>query len=157
MEILSVNTILFTYRMCSIWPPPSSIHLVYRLIMSCRTLGFRYITGDSSCYLYSYHKILLFLHGSLVHQDFHALPEMEIQWCQVRWARGPGYWASTSSPSVAKGVNQVETQQDLVARIQVATGVIRDMPGIFPRVRRDIIRRYTKCIKVGHGHIEHLL
>ena len=51
----------------------------------------------------------------------------------------------------------VETQQDLVAQIQVAAGVIRDMPGIFPRVWHDIIRRYTKCIEVGGGHIEHLL
>ena len=32
----------------------------------------------------------------------------------------------------------VETQQDLVARIQVAAGIIRDMPGIFPRVRHHI-------------------
>ena len=36
IEILSVNTI---YRRCSIWPPPTSIHFVYRLIMSCPTLG----------------------------------------------------------------------------------------------------------------------
>ena len=33
----------------------------------------------------------------------------------------------------------VQTQQDLVARIQVAPGVIRDRPGIYPRVRHDII------------------
>ena len=39
IEILSVNTILLIYRRCSIWPPPTSIHFVYRLIMSCRTLG----------------------------------------------------------------------------------------------------------------------
>ena len=45
-----------------------------------------------------------------------------------------GYWASTSNPSVAKGVIQVDTQQDSVARIQVAARVIRDMPEIFPRV-----------------------
>ena len=46
-------------------------------------------------------------------------------------SEGPVYWASTSNPSVAKGVIQVETQQDLVSRIQVAAGVVRDMPGIF--------------------------
>ena len=51
---------------------------------------------------------------------------MEFQWCQVRRAKGPGYWASTSNPSVAKGVIEVETQQDLVVRIQVAAVVIRD-------------------------------
>ena len=44
---------------------------------------------------------------------------------QVRWERRPGYWASTSNPSVDKGVIQVETQQDLVARIKVTAGVIR--------------------------------
>ena len=37
----------------------------------------------------------------------------------------------------------VETQQDLVTGIQLAAGVMYDMPGIFPRVRHDIIRRYT--------------
>ena len=67
----------------------------------------RHITDDSICYSYSCHKILLCLHGSLVHQSFHLPREMEIQWYQVRGARGPGYWASTSNPSVAKGVIQV--------------------------------------------------
>ena len=51
----------------------------------------------------------------------------------------------------------VETQQDLVAQIQVAAGGFHDMTEIFPRVWHDIIRRYTKCIEVGGGHIEHLL
>ena len=44
--------------------------------------------------------------------------------------------------------------QDLVARIRVAAGVNRDMLGIFPRVRHDVIRRYTKCVEAGGGHIE---
>ena len=35
---MSVNIILFIYRRCSIWPPPTSLHFVYRLVMSCRTL-----------------------------------------------------------------------------------------------------------------------
>ena len=39
IKILSVNTILFTYRRCSIWPPPTSIHFLYCLFMSCWTLG----------------------------------------------------------------------------------------------------------------------
>ena len=52
----------------------------------------------------------------------------------------------------------VEAQQDLVARIKVAAGVVRDMPGIFPRVRYDNQAiDYTKCIEVDGGHIEHLL
>ena len=39
----------------------------------------RHITDDSSCYLYSCHKIFLCFHGSLVHQGFHVPPEMEIK------------------------------------------------------------------------------
>ena len=39
IEILSVNIILFTYRRCSIWKPPTSIHFVYRLITSWRIFG----------------------------------------------------------------------------------------------------------------------
>ena len=57
-----------------------------------------------------------------------------------------------ANPSFAKGVIQVETQQDLVA-----AEVIRDKSGIFPRVRHDIIRQFTKYIEVGGGHTEHLL
>ena len=45
IEILSVNTILFTYRSCSIWTPPTSIHFLYHLIMSHWTL--RKIPGIS--------------------------------------------------------------------------------------------------------------
>ena len=148
--MLSVNAILFTYRTCSMWLPSTSIHFVYRLIMflgkipgiSRMTPAVTGIHAIRSCCV-SYTRVLP--------------PEMEIQWCQVRWARGPGYWASTSNPSVAKGVIQVETQEDLVAPTQVAVGVSRDMLGIFPRVRHDIIRRYSKCINVVGGHIEHLL
>ena len=42
----------------------------------------------------------------------------------------------------------VETQQDLVAPIQVAAEVVRDIPGTFPRVRLDLTRRHTECIEV---------
>ena len=51
----------------------------------------------------------------------------------------------------------METQQDLMARIQVAAEVIRDKPEMFPRVLHGIIRRYTTFIEVGGGHVEHLL
>ena len=74
IEILKLKTILFTYRRCLIWPPPTSIHFVYRLIMSCR-----HIIDASSCFLYSCHKILLCFHWSLVHKVFHVPPEIEIQ------------------------------------------------------------------------------
>ena len=39
IEMLSVNTILFNYRRCSIWPSPTLVNFVYYPIMSCRTLG----------------------------------------------------------------------------------------------------------------------
>ena len=101
---------------------------------------------------------LLYLRGSLVHQGFHVNlpPEMEIQWCQVQVSEGAKL-LGLHVQSVSKGVIQRETIEDLVARIQVAAGVIRYMPGIFPRVRHDIIRQYTKCVEVGGGDIEHLL
>ena len=51
----------------------------------------------------------------------------------------------------------VETQQDLVTRIQVIAAVIRYIPGIFQTVRHDLISRYTKFIEVGGGHIAHFL
>ena len=39
IEILSINTILFTNRRCSIWPPWILIHFMYCLIISCQTFG----------------------------------------------------------------------------------------------------------------------
>jgi hypothetical protein len=49
----------------------------------------RPISDGSSCYCYSCHKIRLCLHWSPVHQALYVLPEKEIQWSQVRGARGP--------------------------------------------------------------------
>ena len=34
----------------------------------------------------------------------------------------------------------VETEEDLVARITVAAGTIADMPGIFERTRKSMVR-----------------
>ena len=67
-------------------------------------------------------------------------------------SKGTGYWTSTSNPSFAKVVSQVETQQDLVA-----AEVIGDMPVVFPRIWNDIISRFTKYNKDDRCHIEHLL
>ena len=117
----------------------------------------RHITDDSSCYLYSCQKILLCLHLN--------------DTCGNRWIGhgSPIAWPSRSTDltpldfhfwryiKILVYATPGETQHDLVARIQVAAGVIRDMSRIFPRVRYDIIWRYTKCIEVGGGHIEHLL
>ena len=107
----------------------------------------QHISDDS----YSFNKILLCLHESLVHQGF-LYPPMSGQVSEESRLLG-----LRSNPSVAKDVTQVETQQNLVALIQLATVVIRHMPGIFPRIWHDIIRRYTKCVEVGGGDIEHVL
>jgi hypothetical protein len=56
----------------------------------------RHFSGGSSYYCNSCHKIMLCLHWSLVHQALCVPPEKEIQWSQVRGARGPNYWASQS-------------------------------------------------------------
>jgi hypothetical protein len=50
---------------------------------------------------------MLCIHRSFVHQALHVPPEKEIQWSQVRGARGPRYWASMSNPSVGKGFFQI--------------------------------------------------
>jgi hypothetical protein len=51
----------------------------------------------------------------------------------------------------------VETQYDLVARIAVAAGTIREMAGIFQRVQNNIAKRCRTCNEVGGRHFEQLL
>jgi hypothetical protein len=51
----------------------------------------------------------------------------------------------------------VETQHDLVARIQVAAGTIREMPGIFQRVQHNLARRCRTWNEAGRRHFEQLL
>jgi hypothetical protein len=53
--------------------------------------------------------------------------------------------------------NPVETQHDLVAKIAVAAGTTREMPGIFQRVQYNIARRYRTFNEVGSLHFEQLL
>ena len=127
----------------------------YVMLNSCKDS--RHMKDDSSCYLYLCYKILACLH---LNGNFGN-----------RWiGRGGPITQPPRSPNLTTldfhfreyiktlvYQTTVETQRDLVARIQVAAGVMRDMPGIFPRVRNYIIRRYTKCIEVGCGHVEHLL
>ena len=62
-------------------------------------------------------------------------------------------WHDTGYMKTRVYETPLETQEDIVARIQVAAGVISDMPGFFPKVRYDIIRRYSKCIEVDDSHI----
>ena len=50
----------------------------------------------------------------------------------------------------------VESDEDLVARIVAASGVLGEMPEVFESVRQSLIKRCEKCIEVG-GHFEQLL
>ena len=40
-------------------------------------------------------------------------------------------------------ITVVETEEDLVARITIAASIIADMPGIFERTRKPMVRRCT--------------
>ena len=91
------------------------------------------ITDDYNCYLYSCYNILLCLHLN---------DTLGNRWIgrggPIAWPpRSPDltplnfhFWGHMKTLVYE---NPLETQQDLVARIQVAARVILDMPGIFPR------------------------
>ena len=50
----------------------------------------------------------------------------------------------------------IESDEDLVARIAVAAGTVREMPGIFERVRQEMLRRCHACNAVAGRNSEHL-
>ena len=51
----------------------------------------------------------------------------------------------------------VDSEEDLVARIVSAAGRIRETPGIFGRVREIKARRFTVCLDVNGREFQHLL
>ena len=51
----------------------------------------------------------------------------------------------------------VDNAEELVARIAVAAGEIRNSPGIFQNVRRSMRRRCEACIVARGRNFEHLL
>lgn len=51
----------------------------------------------------------------------------------------------------------IETVEDLVARILAAAEEVQNMPGIFERIQRNMLRRCNSCIEVDGGHFEQLL
>ena len=51
----------------------------------------------------------------------------------------------------------VDNAQEPVARIAVAAGEIRDMPGVFQNVWISMCRRCEVCIVTGRRNFEHLL
>lgn len=52
---------------------------------------------------------------------------------------------------------QVESEEDLVARIVEASETIRHMPEIFQRTQQSLLRRCNLCRNVGGRNFEHLL
>ena len=51
----------------------------------------------------------------------------------------------------------VETEEDLVARINVDAGYIADMQGIFERTRQSMARRCTASAQANGGAFEQFL
>lgn len=51
----------------------------------------------------------------------------------------------------------VDTEDELLPRIQAACQQIHDTPQVFERVRQSLIRRCRLCVENGGQHVEHLL
>ncbi|KAF8784336.1 hypothetical protein HNY73_010026 [Argiope bruennichi] len=51
----------------------------------------------------------------------------------------------------------VDSEMDLVARIETTAGISRDMPDIFENVRWSIQRRSESCVRVSSSNFKHLL
>lgn len=51
----------------------------------------------------------------------------------------------------------VDSEEELVARIVVATGEVREKPDIFKKMRNSMRRRCEACITAGGRNFEHLL
>lgn len=51
----------------------------------------------------------------------------------------------------------VDTEDELLARVQAACQQVHDTPRVFERVRQSFSRRCQLCIECGGQHVEHLL
>ena len=51
----------------------------------------------------------------------------------------------------------IDSEEDLVARIVSAADEVRESPGIFGRVRQSMARRRTVCLDVNGRVFQHLL
>jgi len=51
----------------------------------------------------------------------------------------------------------IESEEDLIARIVEAVHQVREMPGIFKRVRQSMLRRCELCRDVNGTNFEHLM
>jgi hypothetical protein len=51
----------------------------------------------------------------------------------------------------------VDSEEDLVARIAVASGDIAEIPNVFESVKHSLQKRFEKCVEVHGGLFEQLL
>jgi hypothetical protein len=51
----------------------------------------------------------------------------------------------------------IDSVEDLVARLSVAAASVREIPGVFEKVRQSMRRRCEACINVGGRTFEQLL
>ena len=132
--------------------PPTSIHFVYRFITSWRTFekisGISRMTTAATCI----HATRSCVSMRVSYNGFSCAPRNENPMVSGQVSKGARLLDLQVQCIFCQRCHSSGTQQDLIA-----AEVIGDMPENFPRVWHDIIRRFTKCIEVGSGHIEHLL
>ena len=117
----------------------------------------RHITDDSSCYLYSCHK-------NLVSQREFRTQRFS---CTTPRNGNPMVLGHVSEKARHLGLHvhsiccqSCHSSGDTTISCVTSTSSSwshLSYSGNLSKVRRDVIRRYTKCIEVGGGHIEHLL
>ena len=61
--------------------------------------------------------------------------------------------ANAEMADMHRACGAVQSEEDLVARIAVASGDISEMLSLFHNIRQLLRRRYHKCIDVGGGNL----
>jgi len=64
----------------------------------------------------------------------------------------PLHFSSRVSPCATRfrfHSTAVETEEDLIARLPAARETVQKMPGIFEKMRQNIVRRCSACSGVG--------
>jgi hypothetical protein len=71
---------------------------------------------------------------------------------------GPARLLSLASPHyVYIYSTTIEKEEDLIARLPGAREIIQKVPGIFVKMRQNMVRRHCTCSGVGCSHFERLL
>ena len=149
--MLSVSTILFNYRRCSIW------NHQLRYILCIAWLCHVELLERFLAYHERLQMLLVFVPQDLV------VPPRESRTLGFSCIRRNGN--PMVSCQVSEGARLLGLHiQSICCKRCHSSGDTRfcgtntnsswsNMPRIFPRVWHDIIRRYTKCTEVGGGHI----